>query len=381
MGTIQRPLPAPASALAWARCASPRPLDFREAARRRLPRFLFDYIDGAAYAERTARRNVEDLAEIALQAAGPRRRLGGRPLDDPVRRPPEPAGDARPGRPQRPLRPPRRGAGGARGRGQRRAGLPLQPVGLWPSGGGGRVDPAGLVPALHHQGPGLHGRAPRRRPRARLRGPHVHRRPADARRPLPRPPFRHVGPPSPLAPFRPGARPPVLGLGRRPPRPSPRPRQFRAGARARRAGSRIMSAGSAAISTRRSPGATSTGSATHWPGKLVIKGILDPGRCQARRRRRGRRHRRLQPRRPPAGRSPLDRPGAPADRRGGRRQNDIAGRRRRPLRPRRAPDARLGRGGRAPRPGLGLRFGRGGRGGGRPAFSTSSKPSSASAWR
>jgi L-lactate dehydrogenase (cytochrome) len=41
--------------------------DFREAARRRLPRFLFDYIDGAAYAEQTARRNVEDLAEIALR--------------------------------------------------------------------------------------------------------------------------------------------------------------------------------------------------------------------------------------------------------------------------------------------------------------------------
>jgi L-lactate dehydrogenase (cytochrome) len=41
--------------------------DFRKAARRRLPRFLFDYIDGAAYAERTARRNVEDLAEIALR--------------------------------------------------------------------------------------------------------------------------------------------------------------------------------------------------------------------------------------------------------------------------------------------------------------------------
>ena len=41
--------------------------DFREAARRRLPRFLFDYIDGAAYAELTARRNVEDLAELALR--------------------------------------------------------------------------------------------------------------------------------------------------------------------------------------------------------------------------------------------------------------------------------------------------------------------------
>ena len=42
-------------------------LDFREAARRRLPRFLFDYIDGAAYAELTARRNVDDLAAVALR--------------------------------------------------------------------------------------------------------------------------------------------------------------------------------------------------------------------------------------------------------------------------------------------------------------------------
>ncbi|HEX4736134.1 MAG TPA: FMN-dependent L-lactate dehydrogenase LldD [Allosphingosinicella sp.] len=41
--------------------------DFRQAARRRLPRFLFDYIDGAAYAEHTARRNVEDLADLALR--------------------------------------------------------------------------------------------------------------------------------------------------------------------------------------------------------------------------------------------------------------------------------------------------------------------------
>ncbi|MEA2999527.1 MAG: hypothetical protein QOH04_2857 [Sphingomonadales bacterium] len=41
--------------------------DFREAARRRLPRFLFDYVDGAAYAERTAKRNVEDLAAIELR--------------------------------------------------------------------------------------------------------------------------------------------------------------------------------------------------------------------------------------------------------------------------------------------------------------------------
>lgn len=41
--------------------------DFREAARRRLPRFLFEYIDGGSYAETTLRRNVSDLADIALR--------------------------------------------------------------------------------------------------------------------------------------------------------------------------------------------------------------------------------------------------------------------------------------------------------------------------
>ncbi|GGL34994.1 FMN-dependent L-lactate dehydrogenase LldD [Caulobacter rhizosphaerae] len=41
--------------------------DFREAARRKLPRFLFDYIDGGAYAERTLFRNVSDLADLSLR--------------------------------------------------------------------------------------------------------------------------------------------------------------------------------------------------------------------------------------------------------------------------------------------------------------------------
>ena len=41
--------------------------DFREAARRRLPRFLFEYIDGGSYAEVTLRKNVQELAEIALR--------------------------------------------------------------------------------------------------------------------------------------------------------------------------------------------------------------------------------------------------------------------------------------------------------------------------
>ena len=41
--------------------------DYRELARRRLPHFLFEYIDGGSYAEQTLRRNVADLAEIALR--------------------------------------------------------------------------------------------------------------------------------------------------------------------------------------------------------------------------------------------------------------------------------------------------------------------------
>lgn len=41
--------------------------DYREAARRRLPPFLFHYIDGGAYAEYTLQRNVEDLSQVALR--------------------------------------------------------------------------------------------------------------------------------------------------------------------------------------------------------------------------------------------------------------------------------------------------------------------------
>ena len=42
-------------------------LDYRELARRRLPRFLFEYLDGGSYAEVTLRRNVTDLERIALR--------------------------------------------------------------------------------------------------------------------------------------------------------------------------------------------------------------------------------------------------------------------------------------------------------------------------
>jgi len=68
-------MPLPRSTLRAARSSHPiEPAmiissanDFREAARRRVPRFLFDYADGGANAEETLRRNVGDLAGIALR--------------------------------------------------------------------------------------------------------------------------------------------------------------------------------------------------------------------------------------------------------------------------------------------------------------------------
>jgi L-lactate dehydrogenase (cytochrome) len=57
------------------RFAADRPLgvapatinDYRELARRRLPRQLFDYIDGGAYEEATMRANVADLGDVLLR--------------------------------------------------------------------------------------------------------------------------------------------------------------------------------------------------------------------------------------------------------------------------------------------------------------------------
>jgi L-lactate dehydrogenase (cytochrome) len=42
-------------------------LDYRELARRRLPPFLFEYMDGGSYAEVTLRKNQADLSNIALR--------------------------------------------------------------------------------------------------------------------------------------------------------------------------------------------------------------------------------------------------------------------------------------------------------------------------
>jgi L-lactate dehydrogenase (cytochrome) len=42
-------------------------LDYRELARRRLPKFLFEYTDGGSYAEVTLKRNVADLEAVPLR--------------------------------------------------------------------------------------------------------------------------------------------------------------------------------------------------------------------------------------------------------------------------------------------------------------------------
>jgi L-lactate dehydrogenase (cytochrome) len=41
--------------------------DYRAAAQRILPPFLFHYLDGGAYAEHTLKRNVADLSDVALR--------------------------------------------------------------------------------------------------------------------------------------------------------------------------------------------------------------------------------------------------------------------------------------------------------------------------
>ena len=43
--------------------------DYRELARRRVPHFLFEYLDGGAFSQTTLRRNVEDFQSIEVRQA------------------------------------------------------------------------------------------------------------------------------------------------------------------------------------------------------------------------------------------------------------------------------------------------------------------------
>jgi L-lactate dehydrogenase (cytochrome) len=77
--------------------------DYRAAAQRRLPPFLFHYIDGGAYAEHTLRRNVADLSDIALRQRV-LRNMSELSLE--TKRNPEHAGRIGPSRSHRHVRPP-----------------------------------------------------------------------------------------------------------------------------------------------------------------------------------------------------------------------------------------------------------------------------------
>ena len=197
-------------------------------------------------------------------------------------------------------------------------------------------------------------------------------------RALSRRPFRPDRPQCPPAPARPGARPIRAGSG-----------TWRSGA-ARTA---------SAISSRCSGKASGLDDYVGWIGRNFDASIawpdiawirahwqgplIDQGRARSRGRARGgparrRRHRRLQPWRPPARRRPLHRPRAARDRRRGRRRPHHPRRRRRPLRARRAAHARARRQRRPARPRLGVRAGRARRAPASPSCSTSSRPSCAS---
>ncbi len=63
----KQPVCAASSSESYTKMLISSPGDFRELARRRLPRFLFDYIDGGANYEETLCRNVADLQSIALR--------------------------------------------------------------------------------------------------------------------------------------------------------------------------------------------------------------------------------------------------------------------------------------------------------------------------
>ena len=103
-------------------------------------------------------------------------------------------------------------------------------------------------------------------------------------------------------------------------------------------------------STRRSTGPTWSGSSSSVSVPVVVKGILDREDADPGRRARGGRHRRLEPRWPPARRSDADDRGAAGHRRRGRRPAGGAARRRHPARHRRRHGARPRRAGRARRP-------------------------------
>ncbi len=129
--------------------------DYRELARRRLPRQLFDYLDGGAYEEATMRANVADLERDPPAPARDARRVrarAGRRRARPAAVHPDRAGA---GRARRDVRPARRGPGGPRGRARRDRLHRVDRLDLPDRGGRRRHRSAALVPAVRDARPRL----------------------------------------------------------------------------------------------------------------------------------------------------------------------------------------------------------------------------------
>ena len=338
--------------------------DYREAARRRLPRVLFDYIDGGSYAEETLARQRRRHPGAEAAPAGAARRLQAFHRDRDVRRRRcrcrwcsrrsgmagmyARRGEAQAARP-RPRRPACRSC--------------LSTVGVCDVDGGGASVDAALVPALHAEGSRLHGRVlARAQARKAARcccSPSTCRCPARAIATCATACWPRPRRPAAQRRRSDGIAHPGLALGRADQRRTAHARhRRRRRARGPEAAGASSGPGSGATSTRRSPGPTSTGSASAGRGPIVLKGVLDVADARQAARHRRRRDRGLQPRRAPARRRAVVDPRAAADRRGGRRRAPRADGRRRALGPRRAEGAGQRRRGLPDRPRLGLGAGR-----------------------
>jgi FMN-dependent dehydrogenase len=166
--------------------------DYREAARRKLPRFLFDYIDGGANAEQTLKANIADLIGVSLRQRVLKDvsdlSLGTEWVRPALRAP----GDPGPRRVERHARPSRRGSG-RQSRSEKRYSICLiDGLGLFARRSDIPVPAPNLVPALRTKGSRFHAKCARARPVRRREKSRLYSRPACARIALSGRPFGHV---------------------------------------------------------------------------------------------------------------------------------------------------------------------------------------------
>ena len=183
--------------------------DYRAAAQRILPPFLFHYIDGGAYAEHTLRRNVEDLSDVALRQRILRNMsdlsLETTLFNEKLAMPTALAPVGLCGMYAR-----------RRGGRQRHSVHPLYRFRLPDRRGRPDHQAPDVVPAVCPARPRLYAQCAGARQSRRLLDAGLYRRYADSRRPLPRRPFRHERPERRPAPLLAGRHPSAVGVGRRP---------------------------------------------------------------------------------------------------------------------------------------------------------------------